>query len=91
MDYDTIIVGGGPAGLSAALLLLATRVVDEVPAIPGLADLHGVSVFTCPDCDGWEVRGSPLAVHAAGGAALAEGTVAARAIHEEPWAREPGE
>ena len=44
-------------------LLLATGVVDNVPTVPGLAELYGTSVFHCPYCDGWELRGQPLAVY----------------------------
>ena len=47
-------------------LLLATGVVDNVPDIPGLQDLYGRSVFHCPYCDGWEVRGQGLAVYGRG-------------------------
>ena len=43
-------------------LLLASGVVDQLPAIDGLAGLWGRSVFNCPYCDGWEVRDQPLAV-----------------------------
>jgi thioredoxin reductase len=46
----------------ARRLLLATGVVDQLPAIDGLAGLWGRSVFNCPYCDGWEVREQPLAV-----------------------------
>jgi thioredoxin reductase len=49
-------------GESARRLLLATGVVDQLPAIDGLAALWGRSVFNCPYCDGWEVRDQPLAV-----------------------------
>jgi thioredoxin reductase len=43
-------------------LLLATGVVDELPAIEGLAEHWGRGVFNCPYCDGWEHRDQPLAV-----------------------------
>lgn len=42
-------------------LLLATGVVDELTAIPGLEDCYGRSVFHCPYCDGWEWRDRRLA------------------------------
>ncbi len=48
---------------SSRRLLLATGVVDNVPKVPGLAELYGTSVFHCPYCDGWELRGQPLAVY----------------------------
>lgn len=47
---------------SASRLLLATGVSDDLPDIPGLRELWGKSVFTCPYCHGWEVRDLPLAV-----------------------------
>jgi thioredoxin reductase len=47
-------------------LLLATGVVDKIPAIDGIDPLYGSSVFHCPYCDGWEVRDRPLAVYGRG-------------------------
>lgn len=47
-------------------ILLATGMRYDVPAIPGLDRLWGHSVFHCPFCHGWEVRGQPLAVLAQG-------------------------
>jgi thioredoxin reductase len=44
-------------------LLLATGVVDILPTVPGFDELYGRSVFHCPYCDGWELRGQPLAVY----------------------------
>jgi thioredoxin reductase len=37
-------------------LLLATGVVDDLPAIPGFEECYGRSIFHCPYCDGWEWR-----------------------------------
>jgi thioredoxin reductase len=42
-------------------LLLATGVVDELPAIPEIASFYGRSVHHCPYCDGWEWRDQPIA------------------------------
>jgi thioredoxin reductase len=39
----------------ARFLLIATGVVDDLPAVPGFADCYGRSIFHCPYCDGWEV------------------------------------
>jgi thioredoxin reductase len=47
-------------------VLLATGMLDEVPDIPGFADLWGSSAHTCPYCDGFEHRDERLAVLAAG-------------------------
>jgi len=56
-------------------LLLATGVVDELPALEGLEALYGTSVHHCPYCDGWEWRNQPIAVYgsAEDGKALALG------------------
>ncbi len=47
-------------------LLLATGVVDEIPAIEGLDPLYGSSVHHCPYCDGYEVRDQPIAIYGRG-------------------------
>ncbi len=54
-------------------LLVATGLVDELPALPGLAERWGGTVLHCPYCHGWEVRDQaigilgtgPFAVHGA--------------------------
>ena len=40
----------------AKYLLIATGVVDDLPAIPGFDECYGRSIFHCPYCDGWERR-----------------------------------
>jgi thioredoxin reductase len=54
-------------------LLIATGVVDDVPAIPGFHECYGRSLFHCPYCDGWEVRDRRLAAFGAGGHVAALG------------------
>jgi thioredoxin reductase len=44
-------------------LLIATGLYDLVPKIPGFAECFGRTVFQCPYCDGWELRGQPVAVY----------------------------
>nr|WP_245406347.1 MULTISPECIES: NAD(P)/FAD-dependent oxidoreductase [unclassified Peribacillus] len=46
----------------AKKVLLATGLRDVLPEIPGLQNVYGTSVFSCPFCDGWEMRGQALAV-----------------------------
>jgi thioredoxin reductase len=46
----------------ARMLLLASGLADELPKIENLRQFYGQSVHSCPYCDGWEVRGQPLAV-----------------------------
>lgn len=48
--------------LSAKRLLLATGVSDHLPAIAGLQDRWGKSVFHCPYCHGYELNQGPLGV-----------------------------
>lgn len=46
----------------AKRLIVATGVVDEPPAIAGVAERWGKSVFHCPYCDGYELARGPLGV-----------------------------
>jgi thioredoxin reductase len=68
---DEVIAAGGSAGEftittrsgerhSAARIVLATGVRDELPGLPGLAERWGVSVLHCPYCHGYEVAGQRL-------------------------------
>jgi thioredoxin reductase len=47
-------------------VLLATGMLDELPDIPGFADIWGTSAHTCPYCDGFEHGDERLVVLAAG-------------------------
>jgi thioredoxin reductase len=47
-------------------LLLATGVVDRLPDRPGFEEFYGRGVYSCPYCDGWEVRDRPLAAYGRG-------------------------
>jgi thioredoxin reductase (NADPH) len=47
-------------------LLLATGVMDKIPAFPELLDCLGISVYVCPDCDGYEVKNKSTIVIGAG-------------------------
>ncbi len=46
----------------AQRLLLATGVVDDLPAVQGLAERWGKSVFHCPYCHGYELDQGPIGV-----------------------------
>jgi thioredoxin reductase len=46
----------------ARYLLIATGVVDDLPAISGFDACYGRTAFHCPYCDGWEWRDRRLAV-----------------------------
>lgn len=47
---------------SAKTVLLATGLKEILPPIDGLHDYYGKSLFSCPYCDGWELRDQPLVV-----------------------------
>lgn len=74
-ESDQILVVRTEAGATytAARLIAATGVVDELPDIPGLRQRWGSSVLHCPYCHGWEVADqhfgvlatSPMSVHQA--------------------------
>jgi thioredoxin reductase len=42
--------------VNARRILLCTGMIDEPPAIEGMRELWGTSIFQCPYCHGWEVR-----------------------------------
>jgi thioredoxin reductase len=58
-----VVTDADGAAVEARNVLLATGVKDELPALPGMADLWGRGVFHCPYCDGYEVRQQPLVVY----------------------------
>lgn len=64
-DAFRVEVGGG-AVLEGRRLLLATGVADELPAVPGLAERWGQSVFHCPYCHGYELDQGRIGVIATG-------------------------
>jgi len=47
-------------------LLIATGLFDDLPPVDGVRELFGKSVFQCPYCDGWEMRGKPVVVYGRG-------------------------
>ncbi|SDN89824.1 NAD(P)/FAD-dependent oxidoreductase [Alkalicoccus daliensis] len=47
---------------SAKKVILATGFKENLPEIPRVKEFYGKSLFSCPFCDGWELRDRPLAV-----------------------------
>ncbi|WP_371747561.1 NAD(P)/FAD-dependent oxidoreductase [Terribacillus sp. DMT04] len=45
---------------SAKKVILATGLKENLPNVPGIYDMYGKSLFSCPYCDGWELRDQPL-------------------------------
>jgi thioredoxin reductase len=58
--FRVALEGGGD--VFARRLLVTTGLVDELPDIPGVAELFGSDVLHCPYCHGWEVRDRPIGV-----------------------------
>ena len=52
----------GNAEVSAARLVLATGVRDELPPLAGLAERWGRSVFHCPYCHGYEMDAGRIGI-----------------------------
>lgn len=46
----------------AERIILATGVQEEFPSIPDVRKYYGKSLFSCPTCDGWELRDKPLII-----------------------------
>jgi thioredoxin reductase len=57
-------------------LILATGVIDELPAIPGLAERWGQTAFLCPYCDGYELGRGRLGALATGPSSLHHAIIA---------------
>ena len=57
----------------ARRIVLATGVVDQLPAVDGLAGRWGRDVLHCPYCHGWEVRDKKIVVLATGPMAVHQG------------------
>jgi thioredoxin reductase len=68
---DDFVVTTAQGDHRARRIILATGVSDELPAIPGLRERWGQTVFHCPYCDGYELgRGrigmiatNPMSLH----------------------------
>lgn len=62
-DDDTFAIAlAGGEDVVTRRLVLATGVADQLPGIPGAAELWGRSFLHCPYCHGFEERGRALAV-----------------------------
>ncbi|TXK85618.1 NAD(P)/FAD-dependent oxidoreductase [Paenibacillus sp. N3.4] len=53
-------------GYEASTLLLATGLLDRMPELPGLKDCLGLTVYVCPDCDGYEIKDKQTIVMGSG-------------------------
>jgi thioredoxin reductase len=62
-DSGFVITSSDASKLQARIVLLATGLHDELPPLEGIEGLWGKSVFHCPYCDGYEVRGKAISVY----------------------------
>ncbi|AIW84893.1 Thioredoxin reductase [Bacillus mycoides] len=46
----------------AERVLLATGIQEEFPSILEVREFYGKSLFSCPYCDGWELKDQPLII-----------------------------
>lgn len=56
----------GGSVMRSRSVVVATGLVDELPAIPGVAEQWGRGVIHCPYCHGWEVRDQRISIIATG-------------------------
>ncbi len=56
------LVADNSAVFHARTIILATGLKETLPAIDGIHDYYGRSLFSCPYCDGWELKDRPLVV-----------------------------
>jgi thioredoxin reductase len=61
----TFACADGTSG-SAAKILLATGLIDELPELGGIEELYGISVHHCLYCDGYEYAGAAVAAYGKG-------------------------
>ncbi len=73
LDNGRIRLQGIQTHYEASSLLIATGILDRFPDLPGLRDCLGLSIYVCPDCDGYEIRDRRTVVLGSGavGAAMA--------------------
>jgi thioredoxin reductase len=64
-DGFVVTQAAGPVA-SARAIVLASGLRYDPPRLPGIDGMWGRSVFHCAFCDGWEMRGRPLAFHGSG-------------------------
>lgn len=60
--------GKSGKGYEALTVLLATGLQDRMPELPGLKACLGLTVYVCPDCDGYEIKAKKTIVMGSGDA-----------------------
>lgn len=67
-DEGFVVSSEGGNKYSGKRILLATGVMDRIPSFPELMPCLGISVYVCPDCDGYEVKDKRTLVLGSGNA-----------------------
>ncbi|KAF0819149.1 Thioredoxin reductase [Bacillus sp. ZZV12-4809] len=67
-DEGFVVSSEGGNKYSGKRILLATGVMDRIPPFPELMPCLGISVYVCPDCDGYEVKDKRTLVLGSGNA-----------------------
>ncbi|MEK3857426.1 NAD(P)/FAD-dependent oxidoreductase [Cytobacillus sp. FSL H8-0458] len=67
-DGGFVVSGESGDKYSGKRILLATGVMDRMPPFPELMPCLGISVYVCPDCDGYEVKDKRTIVLGSGNA-----------------------
>jgi thioredoxin reductase len=60
------LVGKSGVRYQGQTLLLATGLMDRFPDLPGLVPCFGMTVYVCPDCDGYEIKDKSTIIMGAG-------------------------
>ncbi|WP_144521527.1 NAD(P)/FAD-dependent oxidoreductase [Bacillus pumilus] len=68
-DNFTLLTQGGER-FEAKKIILATGLKDILPEMKGIHEVYGKTLFSCPFCDGWELKDKPLALIAENSRAL---------------------
>ncbi|ETP69598.1 NAD(P)/FAD-dependent oxidoreductase [Planococcus glaciei] len=62
LENGSFTISAAGEEFNAEKVILATGVQETFPDIPGIRDYYGKSLYSCPYCDGWEMRDQPLVV-----------------------------
>ncbi|MCY7734037.1 NAD(P)/FAD-dependent oxidoreductase [Bacillus safensis] len=60
-EFFTLLTHEGDT-FEAKKIILATGLQDILPEIEGIHDVYGKTLFSCPFCDGWELKDKALAL-----------------------------
>jgi len=59
-DYRCFSIHVNNYVIKSRKVILATGLKDEFPDVDGVHKFYGTSLFSCPFCDGWELKDLPL-------------------------------